>query len=297
MPATLAQMKAVEALSRTGKFSAAAEELGVSQPTVSAQVQAFEQLCARRVFQRNGHTIRIAPGAEELIAKIRVTLKCLDDVNATLEAESRLERGVLSLGFSAHRLIMSPLTAFVGRYPNLHVDTRGGPSMALLEDVLNGELDVAAISMTSPHPKLTCHELFRSRVVIYGRKGHPALQGDSVRLRQLNREKLVLWNQRSGTRAALDDAARRERVELNCVLEVATLDVAYAAAAANIGLACAIEGEVQSDANIDVVPLVEPEIAIAHYLVCLPECREHAAISAFFQVAAEHEGRLAGFLP
>lgn len=29
MPATLAQMKAVEALSRTGKFSAAAEELGV----------------------------------------------------------------------------------------------------------------------------------------------------------------------------------------------------------------------------------------------------------------------------
>lgn len=296
MSVTLAQMKAVEALSRTGKFSLAAEELGLSQPTISSQVQAFEQLCKRRVFLRNGHAIRVAPSAEDLIAKIRVTLKCLADVNAALEAETRLERGVLSFGFSAHRLIMSPLTEFVRRYPSLRIDTHGGPSLELLAKVLSGELDMAAVSMSAPDQRLACEEVFRSRIVIYGRKGHPALRGETITLKQLSKQKLVLWNQSSGTRTAIDQAARREGITLETALEVATLDVAYASAAAGIGLCCAIEGEVEADQNIDVVRL-EPELAIGHYLVCLPECRDHAAIRAFFDVARSSLGAVSGSIP
>ncbi len=297
MSVTLAQMKAVEALSRTGKFSAAAEELGVSQPTVSSQVQAFEQLCKRRIFQRNGHSVRVADGALDLIAKIRVTLKCLDDVNQALAAEARLERGSLGVGFSAHRLIMPALTAFVRRYPAIHLNTRGGPSLALLSDVLNGDLDLATISMPTPDPRLFCEEILRSRIVIYGPKGHPALRAGALTLRQLAQEKLVLWNLKSGTRSTVELAAREAGVVLNCVLEVATLDVAYASAAAGIGLGCAIEGELEADANIDVAPLTGPELSIGHYLVCLPECREHAAVKAFFEIARACHGCAAGSVP
>lgn len=297
MSATLAQMRAVEALSRTGKFSTAAEELGISQPTVSSQVQAFEQLCKRRIFQRNGHSVKVAAGAQELIAKIRVTLKCLADVNEALYSEARMERGTLSVGFSAHRLIMPALTAFVRRYPAIHINTQGGPSVSLFSEVLNGDLDLAAISMPLPDERLLCEEILRSRIVIYGPKGHRALKAGTLTLDQLAREKLVLWNRMSGTRAALDLAARQAGVTLNCVLEVATLDVAYASAAAGIGLGCAIEGEVQADANIDVAPLVDPELSIGHYLICLPECRQHAAVGAFFDIARAHHGLVAGSVP
>ena len=297
MSVTLAQMKAVEALSRTGKFSAAAEELGISQPTVSSQVQAFEQLCRRRIFQRNGHSVKIAAGADELIAKIRVTLKCLNDVNEALVAEARMQGGRLFIGFSAHRLVMPSLTAFVRRYPGVHLNTQGGPSLSLFADVMSGDLDVAAISMPLPDDRLFCEELLRSRIVIYGPRGHRALRAGELTLAELAKEKLVLWNRMSGTRAALDLAARQAGVTLNCVLEVATLDVAYASAAAGIGLCCAIEGEVEADANIDVAPLVDPELSIGHYLVCLPECRDHAAVAAFFEIARAHHGVASGSVP
>ena len=297
MSVTLAQMKAVEALSRTGKFSAAAEELGVSQPTVSSQVQAFEQLCKRRIFQRNGHSVKVAAGAQELIAKIRVTLKCLADVNEALYSEARMERGTLGVGFSAHRLIMPALTAFVRRYPAIHVNTQGGPSLSLFSDVLNGDLDLAAVSMPQADDRLLCEEILRSRIVIYGPKGHRALQDGPLTLAQLAQEKLVLWNRMSGTRSTLDLAARQAGVTLNCALEVATLDVAYASAAAGIGLGCAIEGEVQPDSNIDVVPLTDPELSIGHYLICLAECREHAAVGAFFEIARAHHGLVGGSIP
>ncbi len=296
MSITIAQMKAVEALARTGKFSLAADDLGISQPTISSQVQAFERLCSRRVFIRNGYTVQLAPGAEELLAKIRITLKCLADVDEAIGAGAQLTMGSLSFGFSAHRLVMNSLTAFVQKYPNVRLNTHGGPSLKLMEDVLSGALDIAAVSMERPDSRLYCAELSRSRVMIYGRKGHPALQTGFLPMQALAQEKLVLWNQSSGTRKLLDQAAEQQNFKLNCILEVSTLDVAYASAAAGIGLCCAIEGEVQPDENIDVVPL-EPKLEIGHYLVCLPECRDHAAVNAFLEVAGCQETSFTGAIP
>ncbi len=294
---TLAQMKAVEALARTGKFSRAAEDLGISQPSVSTQVQSFEELCRTRVFIRDGHNISVAPSAVSLIAKIRVTLKCLNEVDRAITDTTSLNTGTISIGFSAHRLIMPVLTAFVRQFPSLRLTTRGGPSLELADAVLRGELDVATISQVTPDSRFSSLRLHESRVAIYGRKGDPMLEKGRLTLADLDGHDMVLWNKSSGTRMLLEDAASKQGVKLKPVLEVATLDVAYAAAAAGIGLAISIEGEVRSDDHIDVVPLVEPELAIGHYLVTLPECRNHAAIAAFFEVAREHALEMDGELP
>ncbi|WP_315836649.1 LysR family transcriptional regulator [Bradyrhizobium prioriisuperbiae] len=295
--ATIAQMRAVEALARTGRFSRAAEDLGVSQPTVSTQIQAFEELCRTRIFVRDGHTIRLAPGASEMIAKIRVALKCIDEVDRSITDTSALKGGLLSVGFSAHRLIMPTLTAFVRKYPTLHLQTRGGPSLELTASVLRGELDVASVSQAAPDHRFASVKLRSSRVAIYGAKGHRLLKKGRLKLSDLDGQDMVLWNSASGTRVVLEEAASKQGVRLKPVLEVATLDVAYAAAAAGVGLAISIEGEVRSDEYIDVAPVVGPELAIGHYLITLPDCREHAAVSAFFDIAMEQGSAEGGAMP
>lgn len=294
---TLAQMRAAEALARTGKFSRAAEDLGISQPSVSTQIQSFEELCRSRVFIRDGHNVSVAPSAIDLIAKIRITLKCLAEVDRAISDTTALNTGTISIGFSAHRLVMPTLTAFVRQFPALRLTTRGGPSLELSEAVLRGELDVAAVSKVTPDSRFSSLLLHQSRVAIYGRKGNPLLEKGRLTLADLDGRDMVLWNKASGTRTLFEDAANRQGIRLKPVLEVATLDVAYAAAAAGIGLAVSIEGEVSPDDHIDVVPLSEPELAIGHYLVTLPECRDHAAIQAFFEVAQEHLAEADGDLP
>ncbi|WP_460930578.1 hypothetical protein [Shinella zoogloeoides] len=47
--------------------------------------------------------------------------------------------------------------------------------MSLFSDVLNGDLDLAAVSMPMPDDRLLCEEILRSRIVIYGPKGYRAL--------------------------------------------------------------------------------------------------------------------------
>jgi DNA-binding transcriptional LysR family regulator len=287
----------VEALARTGKFSRAAEDLGISQPSVSTQIQSFEELCRSRVFIRDGHNVQVAPSAIELIAKIRVALKCISEVDRAVTDTTSLNTGTISIGFSAHRLVMPILTAFVRQFPLLRLTTRGGPSFELADAVARGQLDVAAISQVAPDSRFSSLRLHQSRVAIYGRKGDPLLSKGKLTLTDLDGRDMVLWNKSSGTRTLLEDAAMRQGVRLKPVMEVATLDVAYAAAAAGIGLAVSIEGEVRADDHIEVVPLVEPELEIGHYLVTLPECRDHAAIHAFFEIAQEHLAEVGGDLP
>jgi DNA-binding transcriptional LysR family regulator len=294
---TLSQMKAVEALARTGKFSRAAEDLGISQPSVSVQIQSFEELYGTRIFIRDGHTISVAASAAGLIAKIRIALKCIDEVEKAVSETASLRSGLISVGFSAHRLIMPTLTAFVRKYPALRLETRGGPSLELAESVLRGELDVAAVSQVAPDSRFASLKLLESRVAIYGRKGHRLLKQGRLTLADLHNQDMILWNRASGTRTVIEEATQKHGIRLKPVLEVATLDVAYAAAAAGIGLAISIEGEVLSDEYIDVAPLVAPELAIGHYLITLPECRDHVGVSAFFDIAKEHGALADGGMP
>ncbi|MDE1996594.1 MAG: hypothetical protein KGI75_29115, partial [Rhizobiaceae bacterium] len=182
-------------------------------------------------------------------------------------------------------------------FPSLRLTTRGGPSLDLADAVVRGELDVAAISQVAPDSRFSSLRLHQSRVAIYGRKGDPLLANGKLTLADLDGRDMVLWNKASGTRTLFEDAAVKQGIRVKPVLEVATLDVAYAAAAAGIGLAVSIEGEVSPDDHIDVVPLVSPELAIGHYLVTLPECRDHAAVQAFFDVAQEHIAEVDGDLP
>lgn len=287
MAPTLPQLRAVDALARTGQFSRAAREIGISQPTVSAQVQAFEASAPFRIFHREGHSVRVATEAEPLIAKIRIALACLDEIDRDIRSDGMHAARRLSVGFSAHRLIMPMLSAFVRRHGEIRVVTRGGPSAELIEAVLKGDLDVAAVSRSAPDPRLACLELVRCRIVVYGQKGHPLLAGGAIRLADLDGQKMVLWNRLSGTRSLLDTLAHQAGIVLDPVLEVATLDVAYAAAAVGIGLAIAVEGEVVADEHIDVVVLDDAGSDIGHYLVTLPEYVGHSAVAAFLAIAAE----------
>ncbi len=247
MPVTLSHLRAVEALARTGQFSRAAQLLGLSQPTISTQVQAFEAMSAVRVFIRDGHSVRIAPGAEALIGKIRIALRAVEEIERDISDAQQAAGGRISIGFSAHRLIMPVLSAFVGRFPRDAGGDPGRPLDGARRRGAQGELDVAAISQVGDDPRFANHLLRRCRVIIYGQKGHALLARGSLSIADLDNQNMILWNRASGTRTVVERLCHQVGITLRPVLEVATLDVAYAAAASGLGLAVAIQGEVLPD--------------------------------------------------
>ena len=285
MSLSLAQLRAVDAVVRHGQISRAAQSLGVSQPSVSNQIQAFETTWKVRIFDRDGYTIRLLPSAEALIGQIQLGLQILQEIEDTLDARSQREARHLSLGFSAHRLIMPALAEFVRSHPDIKLSTQGTPTMSLIQALKKGDIHLASVSLFKPEPGFHNIELARRPLVIYGKKGHPLLQNGPLKLTDLHQQAMVLWNKQSGSRRRFGQLCDKADVTPIVSLEVNTIDVAYAAVAAGIGLGTAIEGEVLADDHIDVVRLDAPDAAIGHYLLCLKGAELRPQVAQFIEIA------------
>ena len=282
---TIAQIRAVEAVARLGSFTRAADDLGISQPAVSTQVRAVEDLCSQRLFIRSGGTVAVAPGAGAILARIRVALSGIEDLERQITGTASLAIGSLSLGFSVHRIIMPIMRRFVELHPSVALRARSASSDELIAAIDSGALDVAAVTWRDADPRYASLQISRRGFVIYGRKGHPLCRNGELNLRKLAGVPMVLWNRGSHTRQIFESEANRAGTAVLGALEVGSWDAAFAATAAGIGLGVALEGEVEPDQQVDVCRLVGGNFDAGQYLICLPEFRNFAAVAELFAIA------------
>ncbi|MGP1345294.1 MAG: LysR family transcriptional regulator, partial [Phycisphaerales bacterium] len=64
----------VEAVARHGHFGRAAEELGIAQPTLSAQVSKVERALGSALFERTGRSFLVTPSGARLLPLVRAAL-------------------------------------------------------------------------------------------------------------------------------------------------------------------------------------------------------------------------------
>ncbi|NBM17383.1 LysR family transcriptional regulator [Streptomyces sp. GC420] len=76
-PLDLTQLRTFLSVHRTGSFTAAAQLLGLSQPTVTTQIRALEERLGRQLFERRPRGVAPTPFADELAVRIADPLDAL----------------------------------------------------------------------------------------------------------------------------------------------------------------------------------------------------------------------------
>lgn len=118
-------LKAFEAAARTGNFTLAARELGVSSAAVSQQVRNLEAYFGKQLFVRVGNRITLTDAGHAIYPQ---TARALGDIAAAtariLEGEVRT-RLVVSVPFSLAEYWLAPrLGAMLEIYPRMAIDIR-----------------------------------------------------------------------------------------------------------------------------------------------------------------------------
>ncbi|MCH6230600.1 LysR family transcriptional regulator [Microbacterium sp. CFH 31415] len=137
--------RAFLAVHTTGSLSAAARSMGVTQPTVSAQLQALEHLVGEQLFLRGARGVLATPRADELAARIAGPFHALasalaGDEDVTVQPAVRIG-GALEL---LSEVVVPSLSDDVARGVRIHVTP--GPTTSLVEGVRAGILDAAIVS-------------------------------------------------------------------------------------------------------------------------------------------------------
>ncbi len=156
MRPTFRQLQYIVAVADTGRVGLAADKLGVSQPSLSAQLAEAEESLAARLFERGRSGARLTPVGQEVVRRARKVLSDMDDLRAVTRAGGaflgRLRLGVLPT--VGPYLLPEATRDLHATYPELRLLVREEPTMDLEQGLVSGRFDMV-ISTPEDHPGTT----------------------------------------------------------------------------------------------------------------------------------------------
>ena len=160
-------------------FSKAGESLFLSQPTVSAHVQALERDFETRLLDRMGRTVLPTPAGAVLYRYARQAFDRLEAAKAEIRALSLEVAGDLRLGCSsipAHHMLPGVLAGFIEAYPGVRPSLVVASSASVIRQVLEGELMAGIVGIAvQADPDLFSSHVLESDIIVIAPATMPSL--------------------------------------------------------------------------------------------------------------------------
>ena len=285
MKLSLNQMRAVEAVARTGSFSAAAKELSISQPSVSNHLSALEKHYGTQLINRNGRSAEPTEACREVLSRMRSVLAITEEIEQVLEGRRRMQSGSLRLGYSTYQFAMPILSDFMAAFPDVEIEARAMASDDIMPLLFDGKFDVAFVTAETLPQGVHGIHICTEELVLVVPANHPLVSKGWASWSDVSHNRLVQREKSSGTRRVFERAAREAGVTLNTVLALGSWGSIVTSVHNDMGIGVAMRGELALPDNLVAIPIEDGALTVEHYLICLPEMHHVAAINAMFEIA------------
>ncbi len=231
------------AIARCGNITRAAQQLYVSQPTLSKFLQKLEGDTGLVLFQRAGRRLELTYAGQRYLAHAERLLSQKREMDAELTDLLRADTGVLHVGMPPFRCSFSlpeVLPAFRAQFPQVQFRIEEAPSAELDRKLLEGEIDLAFYMSFARHPGLSYRVLRRDRMYAVFGKGHPleqaAAREGSFAWEWLEGQTLLLQNQTQRQGQYILQELRSRRLHPAEILESSNIRAAAELAANGYGI-------------------------------------------------------------
>jgi aminoethylphosphonate catabolism LysR family transcriptional regulator len=283
----LTQLRSFLAVAQAGGFTAAAEKLKVSQPTLTAQVGLLESQYGVELFHRIGRGVELTETGQRLLAVAGQLAAIESDAVHLLKDAGDLRTGLLTLGAVGPFQATDMISAFNRRHPAIEVQVRFGNSETVLRELLEFRTDVAVLAHFADDPRLYGMPYSRARVVVFVPADHRLAKRKSVRIGELEGERMIVREEGSTTRKAFDAALSRAGVKPRVVMELASREAIREAVAKGIGIATVSEAGYVPDPRLRMLRISNAEVWTETHVMCLKVRRSARVVDAFLRIAAE----------
>src|SRR5689334_10958720 len=233
------QLRAFEAVTRTGSFTKAAERLRVTIPAVSLQIRQLEREHGVRLFDRVGRRVRLTPAGEML-------RQYADRIFTLTHDAERALQGTDDFRGTRLRVAATPTTAgyylapfwkrLRRRYPGLQLEVSVHNTRAVRQRLLALEDDLGMLGGATEDGALIVRPFARDTMVAIVSPEHPWARRRAVTLQALGREPLILREPGSAGRDRLERALRAAGIEPHAVMEMTSTEAIKQAVEANGGV-------------------------------------------------------------
>jgi DNA-binding transcriptional LysR family regulator len=219
--ATLRQLQVFETIVRLGSFTRAAEELFLTQPTVSMQIKKLTDVIGIPLFEHIGRNVEPTEAGKELYDACRSMFEVLSNLEMKISDLKGMKRGRLRLGVITTAKYFAPevLGEFSGLYPGIDVALKVTNRDSILERMRNNEDDLYIMGQApSDEMDVIAIPIAPNPLVVMAPRNHPLVHEKKIPLKRIAEEPFILREPGSGIRDAtlrvFDGISTRPRVRM-----------------------------------------------------------------------------------
>jgi DNA-binding transcriptional LysR family regulator len=224
-------------------FSKAADDLFLTQPTVSGHILSLERSLSLRLFDRASREVRLTRSGEVFRQYASKILSLRKDLLNALTEFSLGIRGQLSLGASTipgEYLLPRLIGDFKKEHPSLLIFLKIADTKEVIEYVLQDQVEIGIVGARLNHPSLHYERYTEDEIIIVAPSDHPLARKKKVNLDELLKEPWILREEGSGTRIAVEKVLRKKGIrfgQFNPVMEMGSTSSVKEGVRAKLGLA------------------------------------------------------------
>ncbi|MBQ6292631.1 MAG: LysR family transcriptional regulator [Lachnospiraceae bacterium] len=193
----LNQLQYVLQVAKNKSFSLAAEDLFISQSTLSQQIMNLENELGTKLFVRTTRDVRITDAGRAFVQEAAEILRRTEGLRQSMSDYAGLLKGTLNIGaINALETIhfSQIITDFYSAFPQLTVNIVGNSSYPLLDALENRSLDIAFLTrpVKGSWPTLQFDSVGVDHYCLLVAKKHPLADRKTVALQELKEDRFIL---------------------------------------------------------------------------------------------------------
>lgn len=259
--ATLRQLEVFEAIARLGSFTRAAEELFLTQPTVSMQIKKLTDAVGLPLFEQVGKKIYLTEAGRELHAASREISNRFAQFEMLVADMKGLKRGALKLAVVTTAKYFAPrlLGPFCQQYPGIDVSLKVSNRERILERLAENQDDLYILGQPPEELEATAEPFLENPLVVLAPAAHPLAGQKKIPLVRLAEEPFLLREPGSGTRMALERLFAARGFKLRVRMELGSNEAIKQAIVGGLGVSVLSRHTLALDAPLGQLAILDVE--------------------------------------
>ena len=236
---TLQQLKLFEAVSRNSSYTAAAEQLHLTQPAVYIQIKRLEEQVGIPLFEPVGKKIFPTNAGKTMYQASLDILNRVSELKNDIESLKGEIKGPLQISVVTTSKYFMPhiLGAFLSQYPDVEPKLTFTNRAKVMSRLKSNEDDFVVMGQIPENEDLDTYPFLENILVVVAHPSHPLCNKKNIPLKNLVGERFLEREIGSGTRLVFDRLLADKGFEIEPYMELGSSEAIKQGVMAGLGLA------------------------------------------------------------
>lgn len=232
-------LRAFLAVQKHANYTRAAEELFLTQPAVSRQIDQLEKGLGVPLFEQIGKAIHLTDAGRTLLREAERLLGDLERVAESVRAFGSPGHGRLAVGASSTPglyLLPTVVGKFCREFPDVEFHYSVENSRGVEQQVLHNQLDVGLVGVAPSSESIVATKLLEDEIKFFSSSTHSLASRREIDLKVMAHHTWVIREKGAATRELVESQLNRQKIKPGHVIEMNCPEGIKALVAAGVGI-------------------------------------------------------------